>query len=225
MSSFKDKATQVKAAAIPNGRVKHKSSGDREDEGRGVTANRYTQPYGVRVAIVGTADLLFHRYDVEDVEAQANSPKGSKERKTDNVEAYLYRLPNGNIGIPGMNMKSCIRDAAKFFSDPRSKRKSAFDLMRSAIRVTGGDLKKKKFDYLDKRRVRVNMAAISRARPALLEGWKTEFIIEVIDPAYVTPEWLNEIVQRAGRSTGLCDFRPDFGTFRVAKFEVIELKD
>lgn len=41
-------------------------------------------------------------------------------------------------------------------------------------------------------------------------------------PEYITPELLNETVVRAGRLIGLGDFRPDFGTFQLQKFEVLK---
>lgn len=38
-------------------------------------------PYGVEVRIVGVADLIFHRWNVEGVEAKGKAAKGSKAKK------------------------------------------------------------------------------------------------------------------------------------------------
>lgn len=218
------------ATTVPPSRTNGKTGGGKEP--RGVTQHQYRQPYSLQLVIVGTEDILFHRYDVDQVEAQGKAAKGSKEKKSDNVESYVFRTADGHIGIPGLNFKACLADAAKFFQDPRSPRKSARDLVRAALKVPGeatfrnaaGKLAEE-WDYLDKRRVTVQRNAISRSRPAMYKGWKLELQINVVDPEYVQPDWLNELVIRAGRSVGLCDYRPDFGTFRVEHFEVIDFKD
>lgn len=217
------------ATKMPETRTNGKS--DKKSK-RGVTESHYRQPYSVQLVIVGTEDILFHRYDVEQVEAQAKAAKGSKEKKTDNVESYVYRTEKGHIGIPGLNFKACLADAAKFFQDPRSPRKSARDMVRAALKVPGEATfynakgkPAKEWDYLDKRRVTVQRNAIARSRPALEAGWKLELQINVVDPEYITDEWLSELIVRAGRSVGLCDYRPDFGTFRVETLKVIEFKD
>lgn len=219
------------ATTMPKTRINGKTGADKK-EPRGVTRHQYSQPYSVQLVIVGTEDILFHRYDVEQVEAQSKAAKGSKEKKTDNVESYVHRTAKGYIGIPGLNFKACLADAAKFFQDPRSPRKSARDMVRAALKVPGEAFFRnakgkpaKEWDYLDKRRVTVQRNAISRSRPALTQGWKIELQINVVDPEYITSEWLSELIVRAGRSVGLCDYRPDFGTFRVETFKVIEFKD
>jgi hypothetical protein len=215
----------------PENRLAGKGGAD-EASPTGVTSKHYSQPYSVLVTLVGTEDVLFHRYDVEQVEAQAKAAKGSKEKKTDNVEAYVHRTAAGAIGLPGINFKACLADAAKSFQDPRSPRKSARDMVRAALKIPGegtflngaGDVAME-WDYIDKRRVQVQRNAISRCRPALHKGWKLSLQINVVDPEYIQPDWLSELLVRAGRSIGLCDYRPDFGTFRIEHFEPIEFRD
>jgi len=172
------------------------------------------------VEICGTAVLLCHRYDVEAVEAKGAARKGSIEKKTDNVESYLYRMPDGTCGIPGTMLKAAICQAAKSHRDPRSPRKSAYDLLRAGVRVINdASLGKKEPDYLDKRRVVVQQNAVPRTRPAFKEGWTLKFMIDVIIPDYVDEAFLNQLLVDAGRLCGLGDFRPDFGTFRVTSFK------
>lgn len=215
----------------PGDRVSGKAGGDQASP-KGVTADHYSQPYSVLVTLVGTEDILFHRYDVDQVEAQAKAAKGSKEKKSDNVESYVHRTVGGFIGLPGINFKACLADAAKSFQDPRSPRKSARDMVRAALKIPGEGVfinsdgeEAQTWDYLDKRRVQVQRNAISRQRPALTKGWQLSLQINVVDPEYIQPDWLSELLVRAGRSIGLCDYRPDFGTFRVAHFEPIEFRD
>jgi hypothetical protein len=44
-------------------------------------------PYSVTVKIEGAADFLFHRWNAEAVDAKAAAAKGSKAKKTDDVES------------------------------------------------------------------------------------------------------------------------------------------
>jgi hypothetical protein len=104
---------------------------------------------------------LFHRWNNEAVAEKAGSAKGSKGKKTDNVESYVYRLPNNEIGLPGEYLRQSIINAAKFKQDPRSTRKSAVDLYKAGIvsMTELGSLGKTKWDYLDRRRVRFKAKA------------------------------------------------------------------
>jgi len=180
-------------------------------------------PYAVEVTVVGIADLLMHRWDTEDVEVKGKAPKNSASKKTDNIEAYLYRMKDGTIGVPPVNFKSSLCDAAKFLQDPRSPRKCARDLVRAAIIVSeGGSLGVKSWDYLDKRRVVIQRNAVARTRPAFLAGWKVTFIVQVTAADLISVDFLADVVNRAGQFVGLCDYRPEFGRFRVESFKVLK---
>jgi hypothetical protein len=179
-------------------------------------------PYIAEVTILGVEPMLCHRYDCEVVEAKSKAAKGSKEKKSDNVESYLYRGPKGEIGIPGINIKASIVEAAKFSQDPRSPRKSARDLYRAAIKIPGfSPLGKKTWDFLDRRRVVVQRNAIARVRPGFAAGWKLTFRIHVALPEYISADKLHDVLTRAGQMIGLGDFRPDFGTFQIVKFDIL----
>lgn len=207
-------------AVVPEERTQHKGT---RTNGKGVV--EMSTPYAVGVAIQGTEMILLHRYDVEAVNAKANAKKGSKDKKSDNVESYVYRNEKNEIGLPGLNFKAALCEAAKFAQDPRSPRKSARDLFRAGLRVRGmATFGKDTWDTLDVRKVNVQQSAVARTRPAMLSGWKLSFTIEVLLPEYITAEWLNDIVTNAGRIIGLGDFRPDFGTFMVTGFDVLKLE-
>lgn len=182
----------------------------------------YSEPYVAQVEITGTAPYIYHAWNVEAVEAKANAAKGSKAKKTDDIESYIYRNDQGFLCIPGEQLRMAIVNAGRYLQDPRSPRKSAMDLLKAAIVVlthyasTGA----KTWDYLDKRRVIVQRSAITRTRPALKEGWKVKFEIEVLLPEYVGEQLLNEIIQKAGRFCGLGDHRPSYGRFNITSFVV-----
>lgn len=180
-------------------------------------------PYRVEFTIEGTADLLFHRWNNEAVEEKASAAKGSKAKKTDDIESYVYRDTNRHICLPGEYVRQSAIMAAKFRQDPRSPRKSAMDLFKAAlINLTPlADLGVDTWDYLDKRRVVIQRSAITRTRPAMLTGWRAEFIFMVNLPEYINPAMLHEVLNAAGRLVGVGDFRPTYGRFVVKSFDIL----
>lgn len=121
-------------------------------------------PYVVSVEIVGACPIIFHRWSCEDVASKAAAKKGSKEKKSDNVESYIYRDEDGDIGIPCEYLRMSMVYAAKFKQDPRSPRKSAFDLFKAGIaplndiaKINGGT---KTWDFIDQRRVVIQRVSI-----------------------------------------------------------------
>jgi hypothetical protein len=186
----------------------------------------FSHPYVARVTIVGTADLLFHRWSNEAVAEKAKSAKNSKAKKTDNVQSYVYRAPDGSLGVPGENLRQSIIGAAKFRQDPRSPRKSAMDLYKAAVisltTVAPFEPKTSKWDYEDARRAVVQRAAITRIRPAMRAGWRLSFEFLINLPEYVSENDLREVIEQSGRLIGLCDFRPTYGRFGVVQFSVAQ---
>ena len=181
-------------------------------------------PYRVEVTIEGVAAISFHRWSVESVEAKSAAAKGSKAKKTDDVESYLYRDAAGDIAIPGEYLRQAIIAAAAYRQDPRSPRKSAKDLYKAAI-ISLTDLAStgsKEPDFLDRRRVCVMRAAVTRVRPALNAGWSAAFQLMIQTPEYISPQTLNAVIADAGRLVGVGDFRPSYGRFVVTSFTVLD---
>ncbi len=184
----------------------------------------YSEPYTVEVSIEGSADILFHRWNADAVDAKAAAAKGSKAKKTDDIESYVYRDDAGFICIPGEYLRGAIVGAAKFRQDPRSPRKSAMDLFKAAVvsLTPLASLGVKEWDYEDRRRVVIQRNGINRVRPAMKVGWRATFVLLVTLPEYVSPQILNEVIATAGRIGGLGDFRPTYGRFSVVSFGVLE---
>ena len=183
----------------------------------------FSAPYIAGVTIEGAADILFHRWNVEGVDAKASAAKGSKAKKTDDIESYVYRLDNGNIGLPGEYLRQSIIHAAKYKQDPRSPRKSAMDLFKAGIVCTTqlADLGSTKWDYEDRRRVLIQRNAVNRTRPAMKVGWRASFEFIVNLPEYITPTLLQSVMADAGRLVGVGDFRPTYGRFNTTNFKLI----
>jgi hypothetical protein len=185
----------------------------------------FEEPYFVTVTIRGTAAILFHAWNNESVAAKSAAAKNSKAKKSDDVESYVYRTPDGDIAIPGTYLKGSLCDpqkgAAKFLQDPRSPRKSALDLFKAGVIVTTeyASLGKADWDYLDRRRVVIQRSAVTRERPAFLAGWEATFEVMVQTPEYISQDMLHHVLVNAGRLVGVGDFRPTYGRFSVVKFE------
>lgn len=180
-------------------------------------------PYQVLIEIEGSSDFLFHKWNCEAVEEKSRAAKGSKAKKLDDLETFVYRDENGFLSIPGEYLRGAIIHAAKFKQDPRSPRKSAMDLFKAGVvsLTNMASVGVKDWDYVDKRRVVIQRSAITRSRPALNKGWKCEIMLAILVPEYIDQFLLQEIVNIAGRLVGIGDFRPTFGRFNVTKFEII----
>lgn len=181
----------------------------------------YEEPYAVTVNLKGSSPILFHRWSCEAVEAKSKAAKNSKAKKTDDVESYVWRCPDGTIGIPGEYLRQSIIHAAKFRQDPRSPRKSAMDLFKAGVvAITDvASLGTATWDYMDQRRVTVQRNGVTRMRPAMLAGWTASFDLHVLVPEYINPELLYDVAAMAGRLVGIGDFRPTYGRFQIVGFQ------
>jgi hypothetical protein len=181
-------------------------------------------PYRVELTIRGEADLLFHRWNCEAVEAKAKAAKGSAAKKTDNIESYVYRNDQGEICLPGEYLRQAVIAAAKFRQDPRSPRKSAQDLVKAAVvsLTPLASLGVTEWDYEHRCRVQVQRNGVTRVRPALRAGWQASFVLLVNLPEYVSQEMLLGLLTDAGRLIGVGDFRPTYGRFQVINFAILE---
>lgn len=179
-----------------------------------------SQPYVASVTIKGVADLLFHRWNCEAVAAKGAAAKGSKSKKVDDVESYVYRNDDNEICLPGEYLRQSIIHAAKYRQDPRSPRKSAMDLYKAGVLslTVLSSLGKTTWDYLHQCRVTIQRNGITRSRPAIKAGWEAEFQLMVNLPEYIRPDDLSDVLTNAGRLVGLADFRPTYGRFSISRF-------
>ena len=189
-------------------------------------ANRiisFSQPYACEVEVTGTSDMLFHRWNVESIAVQTKAAKGSKVRRSDDLESYVYRNNEGMICVPGEYLRQAIIHASKYRQDPRSPRKSMFEMSKAAVIALTplASVGKDTWDYEDRRRVMVQRNGVTRTRPAFLSGWQTTFQLLVNLPEYIPPTLLQELLLDAGRLIGLGGFRPTYGRFVVSRFEVL----
>lgn len=184
-----------------------------------------TLPYRLSVTVKGVAPLLFHAWNNESVAEKAAAAKNSKVKKTDDVASYVYRTPDGYLGIPGKNLHASLVQAGRYMSDPRSPRKSSMDLLKAGVvplsLVAPFEPLTQEWDYDDKQRVTVQRASVTRTRPAMREGWQVTFELLVNTPEYLPLPIMAQLLGQAGRLVGLCDFRPTYGRFAIVKCEAL----
>ena len=185
------------------------------------------KPYQIAVELTGSCPLILHRWNSDSVDEKAKAKKGSKEKKSDDIESYVWRDEDGHICLPGEYLRMAMCYAAKFKQDPRSPRKSAFDLFKAGIapltdlaKINGGV---SDWEYLDRRRVVIQRNAITRTRPCFLKGWKAQIDLQIIAPEYIDFQLFNEVLSMAGRLIGVGDFRPTFGRFDPTGVKIIDL--
>jgi hypothetical protein len=188
----------------------------------GTAVETAAKPYVAAVAIEGVADLLFHRWTPEAITEKANAAKGSKQKKTDDIESYVYRDDHGRISLPGEYVRQSLIHAAKYRQDPRSPKKSAMDICKAGVICLTqlASLGKDDWDYLDMRRVVIQRNGINRIRPAMRSGWKAAIDFMVVLPEYIDAQFLNGILVDAGRLVGVGDFRPTYGRFQITRFDI-----
>lgn len=184
------------------------------------------KPYFVDVDIVGTAKILFHRWSGSAVAEKSKAAKGSKAKKTDNIESYVYRNRDEEICVPGEYLRRALVMQAKSEQDPRSPRKSAMALFNAGLIVNTElcGLGTKDWDFLDERRVIINGSAITRTRPGFHEGWGVSCQFQIITPQYISIDLFSRVLADAGVFVGIGDYRPTFGRFRVSALKQVELK-
>jgi hypothetical protein len=181
-------------------------------------------PYTTEVTINGVSDILFHKWSCEAIEEKAKAAKGSKAKKTDDLESFVYRCDDGTIGIPGIYFRQAIVGAAKYLQDPRSPRKSAQDLYKAGVisLTETASLGKVTWDKLHQCRMVIQKNAITRTRPCFLKGWIATFLLQVQLPEYIPIDILTQVINNAGRLIGLGDSRPTYGRFVITNIKVLD---
>lgn len=189
--------------------------------------------YTVDCRIIGTAPLMQHRYPMPDLETLA---KGGKKRTgavdyTQEWKEYLYATKDGKVYQPAVHIEGALVKAAVNFKVTGKRGKSYADLFKAALFVGPDEIPHgidvpKELDtdadnslYLDMRPVVVQRARVVRIRPCFKAGWSLDFEINVIDDE-LPSEIVQDALTLAGKAVGIGDFRPRFGRFSVARFEV-----
>ncbi len=172
----------------------------------------------VEVEITGIAPLLQHRFATED--HGENAPKSKKKvyNPKEEAEKCLYKNANEGIYQPAEHIfQSMVRAAVDFKFE---KKRTYKDVIISGIVVEPEEIPlitEGQYE-IDARGAVVQRARVVRWRPKF-NKWKLKFIITILDDGNIAIPTLKDILERAGSTKGIGDYRPRFGRFMVTAFK------
>ncbi len=175
----------------------------------------------VKVEITGIAPLLQHRFATEEHGVGMSKGKKKVYYPKEEAEKCLYRNVKGEIYEPSEHVyQAMVRAAVDFKFE---KKKSYKDVITSGLLIQPDEIPLiHEVDYeIDARGVVVQRARIIRWRPRF-NKWKLSFIIDILDDENIATPTLKEILERAGATKGIGDYRPRFGRFYVSEFKEVD---
>lgn len=177
--------------------------------------------YEVQVKIESVSPLLMNRFAEETAEEVIKRVTGKP--VIPEIAVSLYVLPDGTIYQPATHIEGAFIKAAANFKITGKGKKTYKDLAKSSIFVEPDAIVHEIQEYaIDKRPV-VNPTTrgrVIRARP-ILNQWALKFRIKVLDDQFPR-EVVKSVLDYAGSSVGIGDYRPRFGRFMVTEFGLVE---
>lgn len=180
----------------------------------------------MKVKIVGETPLLSHKFtekakaSIEKTQ-QGESEKKKKRNPDQEFQDAAYVDAKGNDCAPGSWLFQSMYSAAGFNSKSDKEGFKEKERFRMAVRIPFTlypieyDKKEMRTDYV--KIGGMTKVADMRYRPEYT-GWSITFDLEY-EPDVISPKRIAEILQRAGKSCGIGDWRVqkkgDFGRFRV----------
>ena len=182
----------------------------------------------LRCEVNGLTALLMHN----PVGQMGGSPEGKRPKvpsPEDEAKRSRYLLKGDELGIPTIALRNCILSGSKGF---KVGKYSLYAMLGGCLSILpedgfvpllrGGKSIK---DYtVDIRRAVVQKQGILRARTKVELPWQVVFDVlwedAILPPSF--PNTLQEIIEKAGTTVGLLDYRPERkGWF--GKFELVSL--
>ena len=174
----------------------------------------------IDVEITGVAPLLQHRFATE--EHGENKSKAKTKVYDPKVEAEkcLYKNKMGEIFQPSEHVyQSMVRAAVDFKFEGKKTYK---DVITSGIIVEPEEIPliaTEPFE-IDARGVVIQRARVIRWRPKFNQ-WKLRFKITILDDDNISIHVVKDILEKAGSSKGIGDYRPRYGRFLVSLFQEV----
>lgn len=170
----------------------------------------------INVEITGLAPLLQNRFPME--EHGHNTSRATKKVYNPEEEAKkcLYQRDE-KIFQPAEHIyQSMVRAATDF---KFSGKKTFKDVITSGIVVEPEEIPLISDKYeIDARAVVIQRARVMKWRPRF-NKWKLKFNIIILDDTNISPMNVKEILEKAGSTKGIGDYRPRFGRFTVTEFK------
>lgn len=177
--------------------------------------------YEINVKIESTSPLLMNRFAEEKAEEVIKRVTGV--RIPEEIAVALYILPDGKIYQPAAHIEGAFIKAAANFKITGRGKKTYKDLAKSSIFVEPEAIVHEMQEYIIDKRPVVNPTTrgrVIRARPRL-DDWSLSFKIKVLDDQFPR-EVVKSILDYAGSSVGIGDYRPRYGRFMVTTFNIVD---
>jgi hypothetical protein len=180
------------------------------DEGRTITI----LPIDLKGILVTVKSLdgstyIPHRLGVETMQGiedkvTGKAVKGKKNRNFDaEYESCFYKTGEGSYGIPASAFAACILDAAVAVNIPKTQIKRAVRVLGDVYELTYKKVNRR-VDY--PRQSGMTKAPDIRHRPEFID-WECTLHIQY-DANQITPDQVFNLVNQAGFSSGVGDWRP-----------------
>lgn len=170
-----------------------------------------------KVKIVGVAPLLMNKFAMEkpdDTKAKRRDEQYSVEK---DAEKALYKDDKIGCYAPSSWIEACLRDTAKEFKGKGRGTLKATILSSVFVDPDKIPLNKTTYDEIDVRPVVIQRNRVVKGRPKF-NSWELEFTV-IFDEKRVKKETVKQILEEAGATKGIGDYRPKFGRFRIESFE------
>lgn len=181
----------------------------------------------ISIEIEGICPILFNRFfDPKSLE----SPGGRKptQKLIDEVKFKVYRKGNGksDIGMPAENIKKSLLLGCSS-AGIKVGRRGAMPYMRATVFVdpefvSFGVKKPDGIHECTGRNPNTRGMVIIR-RPYLDTGWKLKYNLCLFDER-INPGSVKIALEESASIVALCDHRPEYGRFKINKFETTENK-
>jgi len=171
----------------------------------------------VKVKIVGIAPLLVNRYVMEKSEKSKAKRRDEKIDPVAEAEKSLYKDEKIGCYAPSEWIEACLREAGKVYKGTRGKGTMKATILSSVfVEPEKIPLNKQTYDEVDIRPVVIQRQKVVKGRPKF-NNWELEFTIN-FDKDRIDKETLREILEEAGATKAIGDYRPKFGRFKVVMF-------
>ena len=185
-----------------------------------------TEMMTFRARIEGLSPLLMHRFSVEAekaVEEQIKTKKADYGTPEEEAEQAAYRIdgPGSELYLLGEAVYQSVVKAGVNFAVPGARGKTYKDAVKGMVMVVPDCIPLGTDKYeIDSRRVRIQRGTCMRKRPRI-DKWGAEFEVVILDEEALPPPTMLAILQRAGQTVGVLDYRPRFGRFQVTSWEQV----
>jgi len=170
----------------------------------------------VQVKIEGIAPLLMNRFAVVKPEEQTAGRKDEIYSVEKDAEKALYKDDGLGCFAPSTWVEASLREAAKGFKGKGRGNLKTTILASVFIDPEKIPLNKQTWDEIDVRPVVIQRNRVVKGRPKF-NSWELSFTVSY-DEKRIKKDTVKQILEEAGATKGIGDYRPKFGRFKVVEF-------